>query len=109
MILNGEEILFDIPPQIIDGRTMVPVRTIFEALGADVYWIDFQAAEQTVLAVKNAIKIMMAVGQKKLIAGQSEQKNPHSCNIVPNLARWGKPLPAERLRNFTIYTGLKFY
>jgi len=38
VILNGVELEFDVPPQIIDNRTMVPMRVIFEALGAVVYW-----------------------------------------------------------------------
>jgi len=36
--LNGERVEFDVPPQIINDRTMVPMRAIFEALGAVVYW-----------------------------------------------------------------------
>lgn len=36
--LDGKEIAFDVPPQIIDGRTLVPMRAIFEALGAEVDW-----------------------------------------------------------------------
>ena len=36
--LNGSKIEFDVPPQIINGRTMVPMRAIFEALGAEVEW-----------------------------------------------------------------------
>lgn len=36
--LDGQEIVFDVPPQIIDERTLVPMRAIFEALGADVEW-----------------------------------------------------------------------
>ena len=38
VFLNGERLAFDIPPQIINGRTMVPMRGIFEALGARVFW-----------------------------------------------------------------------
>ena len=30
--VDGIKIEFDVPPQIIDGRTMVPVRQIFELL-----------------------------------------------------------------------------
>ena len=30
--------LIDVPPMLIDGRTMVPVRVVSEALGADVEW-----------------------------------------------------------------------
>ncbi|MDR2147858.1 MAG: copper amine oxidase N-terminal domain-containing protein, partial [Tannerella sp.] len=28
--LDGQQIVFDVPPQIIDDRTMVPLRAIFE-------------------------------------------------------------------------------
>ena len=35
---NGEEMTFDSDPVIINGRTMVPVRKIFEELGAVVAW-----------------------------------------------------------------------
>mgnify|MGYP003290561277 CR=1 FL=1 len=36
--VNGRRILFDAEPVLINGRTMVPVRAIFEALGANVTW-----------------------------------------------------------------------
>lgn len=36
--LNGSYIAFDQPPVIINDRTMVPLRGIFEALGANVEW-----------------------------------------------------------------------
>ncbi len=36
--LNGDPILFDVPPQIINNRTMVPFRAVFEAMGAVVDW-----------------------------------------------------------------------
>lgn len=38
LVVNGQEIKPDVPPQIINGRTMVPVRWVAEALGADVQW-----------------------------------------------------------------------
>ena len=36
--VGGNEVTLDVPPQIISGRTMVPVRFISEALGAEVGW-----------------------------------------------------------------------
>ena len=36
--LNGKLISFDVQPVNIDGRVLVPVRAIFEALGATVEW-----------------------------------------------------------------------
>ena len=32
--LDGEKLTFDVEPALIDGRTMVPIRAIFEAMGA---------------------------------------------------------------------------
>ena len=36
--INGVPVQFDVPPQTVDGRVMVPVRTIAEALGKRVLW-----------------------------------------------------------------------
>lgn len=36
--LDNQQLLFDVQPQIINGRTMVPMRVIFEKLGAEVSW-----------------------------------------------------------------------
>lgn len=38
LIVNGKEIQCDVPPQIINGRTMIPARFLAEALGAKVDW-----------------------------------------------------------------------
>ena len=40
IILNGKQLEFDQTPIIIENRTLVPMRVIFEALGADVTWND---------------------------------------------------------------------
>jgi hypothetical protein len=45
--VNGQRLNFDVPPCIINGRTMVPMRAIFEALGATVEW---DGAEQKITA-----------------------------------------------------------
>ena len=38
VMVDGEYVKFDVQPTIIEGRTLVPVRAIFEALGAEVEW-----------------------------------------------------------------------
>lgn len=38
LIVDGKELQPDVPPQIIEERTMVPLRWVAEALGADVEW-----------------------------------------------------------------------
>lgn len=42
VVVNGKYVNFDVQPQIINGRTMVPVRAIFEALGAVVEWDEYE-------------------------------------------------------------------
>jgi hypothetical protein len=38
VVVNGDNISFDTPPIIENGRTLVPLRKIFESLGAQVTW-----------------------------------------------------------------------
>ena len=57
--LNGTELAFDVQPQLINDRTMVPMRKIFEALDANVEW---QEETQTILATKDDTVITMQIG-----------------------------------------------
>ncbi len=60
VVLNGTAIDFaDVAPMIINDRTMVPLRAIFEALGSTVEWDD---ATKTVTAVKEDVTIRMTIG-----------------------------------------------
>ena len=58
--LNGGLLNFDVPPQIINERTMVPLRAIFEALGATVDW---DQATETVTSVRDDVTIKMTIGK----------------------------------------------
>ena len=59
--IDGNPILFDVPPQLIDSRTMVPLRAIFEALGAVVSWDN---SSQTITATKENIIVKMQTEQR---------------------------------------------
>ena len=61
--LDGNPITFDVPPQLIEGRTMVPLRMIFEALGAEVSWDD---ATQTASGVKGDTTVKITINEKVL-------------------------------------------
>ena len=64
VILDGKTLEFDVQPQIIDERTLVPMRVIFEALGADVEW---EEETQTINARRSdtdLFYISMRVGDK---------------------------------------------
>lgn len=56
--LDGKMLTFDVPPQIINERTMVPVRTIFEALGAKVEW---NQETQTVTSQKGNTRVSLTI------------------------------------------------
>lgn len=36
--VNGQPVAVDVPPQLVAGRTLVPLRTVFDALGGYVFW-----------------------------------------------------------------------
>lgn len=36
--VNGELVAFDVPPQVIGGRTLIPIRAVAEKLGCTVGW-----------------------------------------------------------------------
>ena len=57
--IDGNLQTFDVAPQIINDRTMVPLRAIFEAFGAAVLWDD---ATQTVNAKKGDTEVVLAIG-----------------------------------------------
>ncbi len=57
--VNGAEVYFDQPPVIIDGRTLVPLRAIFEALGAEVSWDE---DTQTAAAYRNGTTVTLTIG-----------------------------------------------
>ncbi|MCH5188604.1 MAG: hypothetical protein J1F63_09385 [Oscillospiraceae bacterium] len=74
VVVGGEEISFDQPPIIKDGRTLVPVRGVFEALGCTVSWSE---ANQQVTVVNGDEEISFRLGSgryEKLKNGQAESE-----------------------------------
>ena len=63
VLLNGERIAFDVQPQIIDSRTMVPMRAIFEELGAIIEW---DSTTRTVIGKKDDIVIKLTIEDNKM-------------------------------------------
>lgn len=63
VILNGTVLSFDQPPVIIDGRTLVPLRAIFEAMGATVDWVQ---ATQSITSIKSETTIRLSIGSNVL-------------------------------------------
>lgn len=59
--IKGKKITFDTPPTIENNRTLVPLRTIFEELGAVVEWGD-----NTVTAKKGNTVITLTIGSNEM-------------------------------------------
>jgi hypothetical protein len=58
VMLNDTPIEFDVAPVILNGRTMVPFRALFEALGMEVNWNE---QRETATASKDNLTITMAI------------------------------------------------
>ena len=58
VVLDGNVLSFEVPPQIINDRTMVPLRAIFEALGASVDW---DQETRTVTSAKDGTTVRLTV------------------------------------------------
>lgn len=64
VILNGKQLEFDVEPTLINSRTMVPMRVIFEALGANVDW---DGTTQTAIGVTKNTTIKITIGKDYLL------------------------------------------
>lgn len=56
--INGKQVQFDVNPSIKDGRALVPVRAIYEALGAKVEW---DGTARTVTGTKSNTKVVLKI------------------------------------------------
>lgn len=77
--VDGNDVNFDQQPVIEDDRTLVPMRKIFEALGASVDWDD---DTKTVTSVKDSTKIVLTVGSDQMIVGNENIKLDVPAKII---------------------------
>lgn len=59
--INGGIVQFDVPPVQVGGRTLVPLRGIFEGLGAEVKW---EAASRTITAIRSNNEVKLVLGDR---------------------------------------------
>ncbi len=59
VLVNGKQLEFDVMPMMVGDRVFVPMRAIFEALGATIEWSD---EDQTVTAVCGDTSVFLQVG-----------------------------------------------
>ena len=88
--VNGSKVEFDVQPQIINGRTMVPMRKIFEALGAVVSW---DSPSQTATGKKDDIVVNVSIDSTVLFKNGS----PKVLDVAPCLIDGRTLVPARAI------------
>lgn len=59
VLLDGQVLTFEVPPIIENGRVLVPMAAIFQAMGAVVSW---DSSTGTATAVKDGITVQLTIG-----------------------------------------------
>ena len=67
--IDGERVEFDVEPQIVNDRTVVPMRAIFEALGAEVEWTQ---ETKTITSTAGDVKIVMQIDNTTMTVNDEE-------------------------------------
>lgn len=104
VVIGGKEIVFDCPATVRDGCTMVPMRKIFEELGADVSW---DGETQTAQGEKDGNVCKITIGDNKLYKnGQAKEL------LAPAILENGRTLVhvraiAEAFENNVLWDGDK--
>lgn len=79
VILNQKRLSFDTEPTIMNGRTMLPLRAVFEALEVEVSWDD---ATRTVTVVKGDTTVKLTVGEATAYVNDSPVTLDQAASIV---------------------------
>ncbi len=95
VIIDDKNIEFDVPPTLQNGRTLVPVRKIFEELDCDVEWL---GESQTVIATQNSKIIALRIGINRMIRTDIETGISEVFEIdVPPIVQNGRTLVPVRV------------
>ena len=78
----------DVPPFIEEGRTLVEMRAVFSALGAELTW---DAEAKTVTATKNELEIFLTIGETTAIV----QDEPYEMDVPARIVDGRTVVPAR--------------
>ena len=62
--IDGRKVFFDVPPTKVEGRTLVPLRAIFQGLGA---FVEYDSKTRTITATKSNIKVKLTLDSTEAI------------------------------------------
>jgi len=90
VLVNGTAVSFDQPPIIQNGRTLVPLRAIFEALGATV---DYEQSTQTLTAVRENVTVIMQIGNSVFTVNGNQK----TLDVAPQIIGGRTLVPARAI------------
>ena len=98
--LNGEQIYFDQPPVIINGRTLVPVRAIFEAMGCTVIW---NGQTQMVDIATDFGMMVLSVGNPYIAYRNETEDRSVFTDVPPQIINMRMMVPVRAIAECTGY------
>lgn len=91
MLVDGKSVTIDVAPQIVEGRTLLPIKWVAEPLGADVAW-DATDRKVTVSLGSTTLELWIGKGEA-LVNGRSVAIDPQNAKVVPLIVSSRTMLP----------------
>ncbi|MGB9844066.1 MAG: stalk domain-containing protein, partial [Caldisericia bacterium] len=93
MLVNDRKQEIDVPPQIIEGRTLLPIRWVAEPLGATVGW---DGVEKKVTVTLKSTTIELWIGKNiARVNGVDTPIDPNNPKVVPMIISGRTMLPVR--------------
>ena len=93
MLVNDTQVEIDVPPAIVEGRTLLPIRWVAEPLGADVSW---DGKERKVTVSLNDTTIELWIGKPLArVNGEYKLIDPNNPKVVPMIIKGRTMLPVR--------------
>lgn len=81
IVLDGNKLTCDSPPVIAEGRTLVPARAVFEAMGGSVSWNE---ATREIAVRVDSVSVNLKIGSKKAYINGTEKALDVPARIIKN-------------------------
>jgi len=98
--IDGKQVKFNVAPVVSNGRTLVPLRGMFEELGAVVEWNN---DDKKVLVTKDEIVLEMRLNNKVAIKNGNEVTLDEPFQILNNVSFIPLRFISENLGAFVLY------
>lgn len=92
--VNGKILSFDQPPMIQNGRTLVPIRTVFEAMGYNVFW---DGEEQRIEIVNTNNTLRCWIGRDTFEVTSKKNYDTGYLEVVPQIVNGRTLVPIRAL------------